>query len=313
MIEQVAPTDSPVLLLGETGVGKEVIAAAVHRMSRRSEGPFIKVDCGAIPESIMDSELFGHEKGAFTGASARRRGPFERAKGGTILLDEIGELSPQVQVRLLRVLQEKRIERVGGSEPLSVDIRIVAATHRDLERMVAGGGFREDLWFRLNVFPVPIPPLRERLEDLPDLVSHFARLKATGLNYRRVPEVEADALEHLRGHPWPGNVRELENAVERALIGHQGSGRKGALSARDFSFLQPSKEGAAAKTQARGSGDSLPTLDEAMAAHIRRALELSRGKIHGPGGAAERLGVKATTLRHRMDRLGIPYRKNAGT
>lgn len=218
MVRQVSGLDSPILLLGETGVGKDVIANAIHYSSPRRDEPFIKVNCGAIPETLMDSELFGHEKGAFTGALSRKRGRFERAHRGTIFLDEIAELPPPAQVRLLRVLQSKEIERVGGSKTIDVDIRIIAATHRNLEEMIRSERFREDLWFRLNVFPIIIPPLRQRKEDIPSLVNHFIEQKSIDMKLTNIPKLAYGAIEQLMSYDWPGNVRELENVIERTLI-----------------------------------------------------------------------------------------------
>ena len=218
MVRLVASLNSPVLLLGETGVGKEVIANAIHYSSPRKDGPFIKVNCGAIPDTLIDSELFGHEEGAFTGATTKKRGRFERAHKGTILLDEIGELPPPAQIRLLRVIQNKEVERVGGTKPIPVDIRVIAATHRNLKEMVSKNEFREDLWFRLNVFPITIPPLRERKEDIHALVQHFAERKSKELKFHTVPTLATGAIDRLKSYHWPGNVRELENVVERALI-----------------------------------------------------------------------------------------------
>ncbi len=232
-IRQVAALDSPVLLLGETGVGKEAIANAIHYSSHRRNGPFIKVNCGAIPETLIDSELFGHEKGAFTGALAQKRGRFERAHKGTILLDEIGELSSTAQVRLLRVLQNKEIERVGGAMPIPVDIRIIAATHRDLKSMINSNRFREDLWFRLNVLPITIPPLRNRKEDIPALVSYFIKRKSLAKNIPP-PGIDQDSIRLLKEYIWPGNVRELENVVERALIQYQGQNMTGPMAIDDL-------------------------------------------------------------------------------
>lgn len=222
MVDQVAPTNSPVLLLGETGVGKDVIAKAIQNASSRADGPFITVNCGAIPDSLLDSELFGHEKGAFTGALTQKKGRFERADGGTIFLDEIGELPLQAQVRMLRVLQNKEIERVGGSKAIRIDIRIIAATNQNLEKMVNKGDFRKDLWFRLNVFPILIPPLKERKMDIPSLVQHFINRKSKKINRSGHLALAPGAMDLLMEYDWPGNVRELENIIERALILNQG-------------------------------------------------------------------------------------------
>jgi DNA-binding NtrC family response regulator len=301
MVQQVAPLDSPVLLLGETGTGKEVIANAIHYSSRRKDGPFIKVNCGAIPETLLDSELFGHEKGAFTGAISQKRGRFERANKGTIFLDEIGELAAQAQVRLLHVLQKKEIERVGGTTSIPVNIRIISATNRNLQEMVASGRFREDLWFRLNVFPITIPPLRHRRGDIPALVHHFIDRKTKELKLKERPVLGHGAIDRLLAYGWPGNVRELENMIERALIQHRG----GALS---FETLLPvSHSGDRTPIQDSGRNRDLPPLDEMTVQHIRQALEMTGGKINGPGGAAQILGIHPNTLRNRMNRLGIPY------
>ncbi len=301
-VRQVAPTNSPVLLTGETGSGKDVIANAVHLGSPRRDGPFIPVNCGAIPESLLDSELFGHEKGAFTGALARKRGRFERADGGTILLDEIGEMPKPAQVRLLRVLQHREIERVGGTERIAVDIRIIAATHQDLAKMVAAGRFREDLWFRLNVFPVDVPPLRERKSDVPALVQHFLERKAGELKIGDNPKLAPGAIDDLLAYDWPGNVRELENLIERAMILHRGEPLR-------FDELGTSLAPAAGPAAAPGAETGTLDLDAVVAAHIRRVLGETGGKIHGPGGAGELLGVNPNTLRYKMRKLGIPFRK----
>jgi transcriptional regulator with GAF, ATPase, and Fis domain len=301
MVQQVAPLDSPVLLFGETGAGKEVIANAIHYSSPRKDGPFIKVNCGAIPETLVDSELFGHEKGAFTGAISQRRGRFERADKGTIFLDEIGELPSQAQVRLLHVLQKKEIERVGGTSSIPVDIRIISATHRNLEEMIASGQFREDLWFRLNVFPITIPPLRQRREDIPALVHHFIDRKSVELKLAERPVLAPGAIDRLIAYDWPGNVRELENMIERALIQHQG----GVLS---FETLLPrSASGGREVVESAGRNRALPSLDEINARHIRQALKMAGGKINGPGGAGQILGLHPNTLRKRMNKLGIPF------
>ena len=301
MVHQVAPLASPVLLLGETGTGKEVIASAIHSASPRRGNPFIRVNCGAIPETLMDSELFGHEKGSFTGALSQKRGRFERAHGGTIFLDEIGELPPEAQVRLLRVLQEKEFERVGGTESISVDIRVIAATHRDLPDMIAQGRFREDLYFRIKVFPIFIPPLRERRGDIPALVNYFMQKKSREIKLGHVPTLASAALDRLMAYDWPGNVRELENAVERALILCQGK----PLTFADLDFSPPHVP---ERTPEREDG--LLTLDQAMGGHISRVLKMTGGKVEGKEGAAELLGLNPGTLRHRMRKLGIPFGRN---
>jgi transcriptional regulator with GAF, ATPase, and Fis domain len=300
MVEQVAPLDSPVLLLGETGTGKELIANAIHNSSPRKDGPFIKVNCGAIPETLLDSELFGHEKGAFTGAISQKRGRFERAHKGTVFLDEIGELPAQAQVRLLHVLQRKEIERVGGTSSIPVDIRIISATHRNLQEMVASGQFREDLWFRLNVFPIIIPPLRQRKGDIPSLVHHFIHRKSIELKLEERPRLASGAIDRLTAYDWPGNVRELENTIERALILY----RTGAP--LSFEALVP-HEVSGKVVQAQSQVEPLLSLDELNERHIRRALEKAGGKINGPGGAAQILNINPHTLRKRMKKLGIPF------
>ena len=298
MVRQVAPLSSPVLLLGETGTGKELVANAIHNLSPRKEGPFIKVNCGAIPESLIDSELFGHEKGAFTGALFRKRGRFELAHGGTIFLDEVGELRPAAQVRLLRVLQEKVIERVGASETIKVDIRIIAATHRDLEAMIREETFREDLYFRLKVFPIPIPALRERKGDIASLVHYFMRTKAREIGRSQIPALAPADLESLMAYDWPGNVRELENVIERALILNRG--HAGPLSFRDL-HTRPDPVSPA------DPDERLPSLDEAISRHIRAALTRTGGKVGGKQGAAQLLGVNPSTLRKKMKKLKIPF------
>ncbi|MBT4089213.1 MAG: sigma 54-interacting transcriptional regulator [Deltaproteobacteria bacterium] len=297
MVRQVARQDSVVLLLGETGVGKDIIANAIQNLSPRREKPFVTVNCGAIPESLLDSELFGHEKGAFTGALSQKRGRFERADGGTIFLDEIGELPPNAQVRLLRVLQNRVIERVGGTQTIPVDIRIIAATNRDLEEKTRRNEFREDLWFRLNVFPISIPPLRERKKDIPALVHHFIDRKAHMIGGSQHPVLASGAIDSLINYHWPGNVRELENIIERSLILSQGN---------------PLRFEGAINPPAGFSIDESPAherpfveLDDTIKQHINKALILTKGKIHGVGGAAELLGINANTLRSRMKKLGI--------
>ncbi|MGQ9655358.1 MAG: sigma 54-interacting transcriptional regulator, partial [Thermodesulfobacteriota bacterium] len=289
-IEQVARTDTTVLISGETGVGKELVARAMHRHSPRRDKPFIRVHCSALPEGLIPSELFGHEKGAFTGAVGRRIGRFELADGGTLFLDEIGDLPLEIQVRLLRVLQTKEFERVGGTDTLRSDFRLVAATNRDLEAEVRAGRFRSDLFYRLNVFPIYVPPLRERREDIPLLARHFLGIhaKKTGKTFRAIPEEE---MRKLMEYEWPGNVRELENVIERGVIlsngpylrvpelgtGHPGPhASKGHLTLRDYERL-----------------------------YILRTLEGTGWKIRGPGGAAEILDIHPSTLRSRMKKLGL--------
>jgi hydrogenase-4 transcriptional activator len=300
----VAPLDSPVLITGETGVGKEMIAGAIHNLSNRRSGPLISVNCGAIPESVVDSELFGHEKGAFTGATSQRKGRFERADHGTIFLDEIGELKPDIQVKLLRVLQNGEIERVGGSEQIRVDVRVIAATHRNLENMVADGLFREDLLFRVNVFPIVIPPLRARIKDIPALVDHFVQKKSRELLIHPPPELSSKALDRLTRYQWPGNVRELENIIERELILYAG----GLLTFDNFNMTIIPRKSVAPHSNDTFSG----TFDDAARVHIQQVLEKTRGKIGGKEGAAEILALPASTLRNKMIRLGIPFQRSSG-
>ncbi|MDC0746384.1 sigma-54 interaction domain-containing protein [Polyangium mundeleinium] len=300
---QVASTDAPVLVLGETGSGKEVIARAIHARSRRAKGPVVRVNCGAIPSELIDSELFGHERGAFTGAVGTRKGWFERADGGTLFLDEVGELPRAAQVRLLRVLQESTIERVGGHETIHVDVRIVAATHRHLESMVAEGTFREDLWYRLSVFPIRLPALRDHMEDLPALAAFFAERAGKRLGGPGLTPTAAD-LDLLRRYTWPGNVRELATVIERGAI--LGNGKRLELAAALGSPIMkpPSRPPPSA---AFHDAEEIVTLDEATAAHIRRALAARGGRIEGPFGAARLLGINPHTLRARMRKLGIEW------
>jgi transcriptional regulator with PAS, ATPase and Fis domain len=295
---QVASLDSPVLLLGETGTGKDVVANSIHYSSSRSEGPFISVNCGAIPDTLIDSELFGHEKGAFTGALSQKRGRFERADKGTIFLDEIGELPLQAQVRLLKVLQSREIERVGGVKTIPLDIRIIAATNRDLEDMVKNQLFREDLWFRLNVFPISIPPLRARKVDIPALIQHFINLKTRELKLPTIPTLSPNAIDPLMEYHWPGNVRELENVIERALILNP----KGPLTFAHLNLRQPNKS-----LELSGQIEEDGKLDQVISRHIRRVLSRTKGKVNGPDGAAAVLGINPSTLRNRMKKLGIDY------
>ncbi len=307
-VEQVAPTDTAVLLLGETGTGKEVVARAIHAASRRERGPMVRVNCGAIPPELVDSELFGHERGSFTGAVAQRKGCFERADGGTLLLDEFGDLPLPAQVRLLRILQDGTLERVGGQQTLTVDVRIVAATNLDLEAMVAAGKFREDLWYRISVFPIRIPALRERPEDIPALAEHFAARAGRRLGRGALAPSEQD-IRQLLSYDWPGNVRELASVIERATI--LGNGRRlevaAALGVTNGPTTRtkdplPTEEGGSAASEA-----AFPTIEKAMARHIEKALIRCRGRIEGEYGAARLLSINPHTLRARMRKLGIDW------
>jgi len=305
-VNQVAELNSNVLLLGETGVGKEVIANAIHYTSSRRDGPLIKVNCGAIPDNLIDSELFGHEKGAFTGAISQKRGRFERAHGGTIFLDEIGELHSNAQVRLLRVIQDRHIERIGGNKPIPVNVRIMAATHRNLQKMVENGDFREDLWFRLNVFPITIPPLRDRVDDIPDLVTYFIDRKTQEMKLNHRPFVSPAAFNRLKQYDWPGNVRELENVVEREIIRNRRHRSNEHLTFMDFT------SSIAANPPVSGSHISISpeaclNLEDVIRTHIKGVLQLTQGKIQGKDGAAVKLGLHSSTLRHRLRKLGIPF------
>lgn len=331
-VERVAPTEVPVLLQGETGSGKEVVAQFLHARSRRSEGPMVRVNCGAIPPELVDSELFGHERGAFTGASALRQGWFERADGGTLLLDEVAELTPAAQVRLLRVLAEGTIQRVGGARPIHVSVRVVAATLADLRALAARGLFREDLWYRLSVFTVHLPALRDRLEDVPAMAAHFAAAAGRRLGTGPIA-LDAEALDALLAHPWPGNVRELAAVVERAAI--LGGGARldvraaladGPLVVRDaLRDEERARSGPAAARAASPSSEvgpveggagapfaPFPTLDEAVRAHVTRALVHAEGRIEGPRGAAALLGVNPFTLRGKMRKLGLDWARYRG-
>jgi hydrogenase-4 transcriptional activator len=301
--QQVAPTDAPVLILGETGTGKEVVARAIHRQSNRRDGPIVRVNCGAIPSELIDSELFGHEKGSFTGAIATRKGWFERAHSGTLFLDEIAELSLAAQVRLLRVLQDGSFERVGGQETLTADVRIVAATHRDMDQLVAEGRFREDLWYRISVFPIYLPPLRARRDDIPALARHFA--KNAGLRFGGAPlePTQAD-LDLLAEYPWPGNVREMAAVMERAAIlggGHR-LDLRGAMETRLYAVRERLAQAARAAEPAEGAR---ARLDDVVRRHIQAALRAAGGRVEGPRGAAKALGLNPSTLRGKMRKLGI--------
>lgn len=289
-VEVVAPTDSTVLIQGETGTGKELIARAIHRLSGRSARTFVKLNCAAIPTGLLESELFGHERGAFTGAISQKAGRFELADKGTIFLDEVGEIPLELQSKLLRVLQEQEFERLGSTKTIRVDVRLVAATNRDLKRLVEERQFRSDLYYRLNVFPVTVPPLRERREDIPILVRYFTQHYAVRMK-KNIQTVPAEALEVLSRYPWPGNIRELENLVERSVILTQGTDLQ-----MPISELQMERRPATAQTA---------TLEEFEREQILRVLDETRWVIGGPAGAAARLGIKRTTLQSKMHRLGI--------
>ena len=283
---------------GESGTGKELIARAVHSASNRADKPFIKINCAALPSGLVESELFGHERGAFSGALQRRLGRFELAHGGTIFLDEIGEVPLDVQVKLLRVLQEREFERVGGNQTIVADVRVIAATNRDLHKAMADGSFRTDLYYRLNVFPVQMPALRERLEDIPLLVQFFIQKHASRVG-RRIDAVDPDTLQRLARYHWPGNIRELENLVERALI------------LAPSSVLSIELEALPARREAATSealpADAVPTdsLNAVQREHILDMLKKTRWVLEGDRGAASLLGMKPATLRHRMKKLGI--------
>jgi len=293
-VEAVAPTGSTVLIHGETGTGKELIARAVHNLSQRHANSFVKLNCAAIPTGLLESELFGHERGAFTGAVTQRIGRFELAAQGTIFLDEVGEIPLELQPKLLRVLQEKEFERLGGSRTLRTNARLIAATNRDLHAMVEEQKFRTDLFYRLNVFPIHVPPLRERTEDIPFLVRHFAQYFAFNMS-KHIETISSETMNALVRYPWPGNIRELQNVIERAVILSQGPLLKVPLS-----DLKPrSPEGG------NGNGNGFATLEEVERRHILSVLEQTNWVFAGPNGAAARLGIKRPTLQFRMQKLGI--------
>ena len=287
LIQRVAPTDSTVLLLGETGTGKELFATQIHELSARHSRTMVRVNCAAIPATLIESELFGREKGAFTGALARQIGRFELADRSTIFLDEIGDLPSDVQVKLLRVLEERTIERLGSPRAITIDVRIIAGTHRDLEQAVLQGTFREDLYYRLNVFPIHVPPLRERIEDIPALVWCFVEEFAKALG-KRIDTIDKDTMTALQQYSWPGNIRELRNVVERAMIVATG---------RRLAITPPQASPTAAKRS--------PKLIDVEKEHIKRVLETTGWRIRGVGGAADRLGLKPTTLETRIAKLGL--------
>jgi len=293
-VAKVAQTDSTVLILGETGTGKELVARAIHKRSRRASGAFIRVNCAAIPPSLVASELFGHEKGAFTGAVQRRLGRFEAADGGTIFLDEIGELPPEAQVSLLRALQEREIERVGSSHPIAVDVRVLAATNRDLEAAVERGTFREDLFYRLNVFPISLPPLRERAEDIPILVEYLVDRFAKQMG-KVIRNIEKPTMQRLTAYDWPGNVRELQNVIERAVVLSEGGGETFVI---DESWL-------ARKQRTPSNGTAVTSLADGEKALIEAALKETRGRVAGPRGAAAKLGIPRQTLEWKIRNLNI--------
>src|SRR5277367_949827 len=289
-VECVAPTDSTVLIEGETGTGKELIARAIHNLSPRCGRPFIKLNCAAIPFDLLESELFGHEKGAFTGAIAQKIGRFELADKGTLFLDEVGDIPLPLQPKLLRVLQEQEFERLGSGRTHQVNVRLVAATHRNLVEMVKRNEFRSDLYYRLNVFPVPLPPLRARREDIPALVEHFVEIYARKMN-KQIEYISPETMFALVSYQWPGNIRELQNFIERSVI----------ISSGDV--LSPPLGSLPSVAASEPSGAI--TLEDAERDHIRKTLEETRWVVAGPNGAAARLGIKRSTLYFRMQKLGI--------
>jgi formate hydrogenlyase transcriptional activator len=305
-IDKVAPTDSTVLISGETGTGKELIASAIHKRSKRSAKAFIRVNCAAIPPSLIASELFGHEKGAFTGALQRRAGRFESADGGTIFLDEIGELSPEVQIALLRVLQEREFERVGSSQPISVDVRVLAATNRHLEAAVSAGTFREDLFYRLNVFPIRAPSLRERKDDIPLLVEYLVERYAKRAG-KRISHIKKKTLDLFQAYDWPGNIRELQNVVERAVILCDGE-----TFSVDEVWLQRKSTELSGLLQVSRAGilaaDKIEFADRERKA-IEAALAECQGRVSGPHGAAAKLGIPHQTLESKIANFGIDKRR----
>ena len=289
-VQQVAPTDSTVLIQGETGTGKELIARAIHNISSRCGRPFIKLNCAAIPFDLLESELFGHEKGAFTGAIAQKIGRFELADKGTLFLDEVGDIPLPLQPKLLRVLQEQEFERLGSGRTHQVDVRLVAATHRNLLEMVKRNEFRSDLYYRLNVFPIPVPPLRGRRDDIPALAEHFVEIYARRMR-KQIEHITPETMSALTSYQWPGNIRELQNFIERSVILTSGS------------VLQPALAGLRSPAEAELLGPV--TLEEAEREHIRKTLEQTGWVVSGPNGAAARLGIKRSTLYFRMQKLGI--------
>ena len=292
-VREVGPLDTSVLILGESGTGKEGIANNIHNLSPRRNKPFVKLNCAALPANLIESELFGHEKGAFTGAIDRRIGKFEQANGGTLFLDEIGEMHPSLQVKLLRVLQEREIERLGGRETIKVNVRIIAATNANLEKGIAEGRFRLDLYYRLNVFPIVLPPLRQRKEDIPALVSHFIRMYAQKAN-RHTETIAGEALARLMDYSWPGNVRELQNVIERSIL------MSNDTVLRDVSFINSTP-----RENLPEDNTQVKTIAEMERDHILSVLRQCKGRVSGPGGAAELLNLPASTLKSKMKKLGI--------
>jgi len=295
----VAPTDSTVLIQGETGTGKELIARAIHNRSKRANRAFIRVNCAAIPPSLIASELFGHEKGSFTGALQRRLGRFESADGGTIFLDEVGELPPETQVALLRVLQEREFERVGGNQTISIDVRVLAATNRDLGAAVADGTFRRDLFYRLNVFPIQVPALRDRIDDIPLLVEYLVDRYAKKAG-KRIRSVSKNTLDLFQGYDWPGNIRELQNVVERAVVLCEGE-----TFCVDPSWLVPASLSPTSPNPTMQTIPLVADLAERERAIIENALREAEGLISGPTGAAAKLGIPRQTLESKIRKLGI--------
>jgi formate hydrogenlyase transcriptional activator len=293
-VARVAGADATVLILGQTGTGKELIARAIHRTSKRSSRAFIRVNCAAIPPTLIASELFGHEKGSFTGAVQRRIGRFEAADGGTIFLDEVGDVPPEAQVSLLRVLQEREFERVGSNRPVPVDVRVLAATNRDLKSAVAQGKFREDLYYRLNVFPIEVPALRDRADDIPLLAEYLVQRFAQKAG-KKIGRIDGKTLELLRAYDWPGNVRELQNVIERSVILSDGE----AFSV-DEAWLRRSAEGAFGSTVSAAGAGAMPERER-----IEAALVASQGRVSGPSGAAVRLGIPRQTLESKIRALRI--------
>jgi len=289
-VERVAPTQSTVLIQGETGTGKELIARAIHNLSARCGRPFIKLNCAAIPFDLLESELFGHERGAFTGAIAQKIGRFELADKGTLFLDEVGDIPPALQPKLLRVLQEQEFERLGSTRTHQVDVRLVAATNRNLVDMTKRNEFRSDLYYRLNVFPIPLPPLRARRDDIPALVEHFVEIYADRMG-KQIDHISPETMSELTSYPWPGNIRELQNFIERSVILSSGNVLRPPLSTLETP----------AATECQGA----VTLEEAERDHILKTLEQTRWVVAGPNGAAARLGIKRSTLYFRMQKLGI--------